>query len=229
MIRSTKNILLALDTSTRTAGLALYDGSEVLVEFTWSSLDHHTVELAPAIAGAFEKARVKYSDLAALAVARGPGSFTGLRIGFALAKGLALARHIPLVTIPTLDFLASAQPPRELPMVALLRAGRGRLACSWYMFLENAWRSTGALEVLTVQELIPRIKTNTMVCGELTAEERQLLNRDCPNALLSTPAQSLRRTAFLAELAWRCWHEGQIDDPASAAPLYLHYNEPIPE
>ncbi|OGO33612.1 MAG: tRNA (adenosine(37)-N6)-threonylcarbamoyltransferase complex dimerization subunit type 1 TsaB [Chloroflexi bacterium RBG_16_54_18] len=222
-------MLLALDTSTRTAGLALYDGSEVLVEFTWTSLDHHTVELAPAIADAFEKARVKYSDLAAMAVARGPGSFTGLRIGFALAKGLALSRHIPLITIPTLDFLAAAQPPRDLPMVALLRAGRGRLACSWYMFLENSWRSSGSLEVLTLEELIPHFNTNTLVCGELTAEERQLLNRDCPNALLSTPAQSLRRTAFLAELAWRSWHDGQIDDPATAAPLYLHYNEPIPE
>jgi tRNA threonylcarbamoyladenosine biosynthesis protein TsaB len=229
MKRSTKNILLALDTSTRTAGLALYDGSEVLVEFTWASQDYHTVELAPTIADAIQKARIKYSDLAAMAVARGPGSFTGLRIGFALAKGLALARHIPLVTIPTLDFLASAQPPLDLPMVALLRAGRGRLACSWYLFSDNTWRSTGDLEVLTVPELIPRINTNTLVCGELTSEERQLLNRDCPNAQLSTPAQSLRRTGFLAELAWRSWHDGRIDDPASAAPLYLHYNEPIPE
>jgi tRNA threonylcarbamoyladenosine biosynthesis protein TsaB len=128
MIRSTKNILLALDTSTRTAGLALYDGSEVLVEFTWSSLDHHTVELAPAIADAFEKARVKYTDLAALAVARGPGSFTGLRIGFALAKGLALSRR-SFCYDPNTDFLATAQPPRPAD-IAPLRAGRGR-----YLFL----------------------------------------------------------------------------------------------
>jgi hypothetical protein len=81
-------------------------------------------------------------------------------------------------------------------------------------------------EVLTLQELVPRININTLVCGELTAEERQLMIRDCPHALLSTPAQSLRRTAFLAELAWRNWHDGQVDDPPRRQlPIYITTNQ----
>ena len=58
----------------------------------------------------------------------GPGSFTGLRIGLALAKGMALARHLPVIGVPTLDILAAAQPVREENLVAILLAGRGRLA-----------------------------------------------------------------------------------------------------
>jgi tRNA threonylcarbamoyladenosine biosynthesis protein TsaB len=228
-MRSSKNILLALDTSTRTVGLALYDGAEVLSEATWTSREHHTVELAPAIAEALEKTSLAASDLAAIAVARGPGSFTGLRIGLALAKGLALARGIPLIAIPTLDYLAAAQPPQDIPLAAVLRAGRGRLATGWFQWNGNAWESTQEIDVLTLDELSQHIQLPTRVCGELSAEERLTLTHDCPGAILATPALSLRRPAFLAELAWGYWRKGRIDDPATLSPIYLHYNQPIPE
>ena len=100
-------MLLALDTSTRTVGVALYDGVQVLSELVWNSKDYHTVELAPAVAETLSKSGVAIEDLQALVVATGPGSFTGLRIGLALAKGIALVRHLPLIGIPTLDVLAA--------------------------------------------------------------------------------------------------------------------------
>lgn len=229
MTHPSKSLLLAIDTSSQTAGLAIYDGEEVMAEFTWTSQDHHTVELAPSISDAFDKTKITYSDLAALAVAIGPGSFTGLRIGLALAKGIAIARKIPLIAIPTLDFLAVAQPPHTIPMAAALRAGRGRLAICWYIYEESGWKSTGAMDVMTPQELILKIKSDTLVCGELTNEERLLFKRESSNVILASPAFSLRRTAFLAEIAWNNWQKGQVDDPASVAPIYLHYNQPIPE
>lgn len=227
--------LLAIDTSTRTVGLALYDGIQVLAESSWVSHDHHTVELAPAVAEAFKKCGLSAADLGALAVATGPGSFTGLRIGMALAKGIALVQHIPLIGIPSLDILAASQPPADLPLVALLRTGRGRLAAGWYLCgRENRdgnealaqgdrWQPASQVEVLTPQELAQRIRTPTLVCGELTIEERQSLARKYKNVILASPALSLRRPSYLAELAWKRWQAGQIDDPASLAPTYLHY------
>jgi len=220
-------MLLALDTSTRMMGVSLYDGVQVLSESVWVSLGHHTVELAPAIEGALKRAGAQVSDLQALGVALGPGSFTGLRIGLAVAKGLALARHLPLVGIPTLDVLAAAQPVREMPMVAVLRAGRGRLAVGWYRVAEGAWQPKGSVEVLTCRGLSQRIRKPTLVCGELTAEERRLLARKRKNVLLASPANSLRRPAFLAELAWERWQSGQVSDPATLAPIYVHRGEPI--
>ncbi len=128
MIRSSASTLLAIDTSTRAVGLALYNGAQILNETMWVSRDYHTVELAPAISDALLKNGLEAKDLCAVAVALGPGSFTGLRIGLALAKGLAIVRHIPIIGIPTLDSLAVGQPLIQLPMAAVLRAGRGRLA-----------------------------------------------------------------------------------------------------
>jgi tRNA threonylcarbamoyladenosine biosynthesis protein TsaB len=96
--------ILALDTSTRTASIAIYRGEEgVISEITWRSLSHHTVELTPYLDLLLGQ---NPRELAGIAVALGPGSFTGLRVGLSLAKGFALAQEIPLIGIPTLDALA---------------------------------------------------------------------------------------------------------------------------
>jgi tRNA threonylcarbamoyladenosine biosynthesis protein TsaB len=221
-------MLLALDTSTRKIGVALYDGVQVLAETMWTSIDHHTVELAPAVADALAKSGVKANELTVIAVATGPGSFTGLRIGLALAKGIALARHIPLVGIPSLDILAAGQPQLAPKLATALRAGRGRLAIDWYEWKQEGWQSLHQISVLTPQELSQAIQSPTQVCGELDENERNLLARKHKNILLASPAQSVRRPGMLAEAGWRRWKSGSSDDPATLAPIYLHYNDPIP-
>lgn len=221
-------MLLAIDTSTRTVGLALYDGVQVLSESAWTGPDYHTVELAPAITEMMKRCAVKMDQLQALGVALGPGSFTGLRIGLALAKGLALARNLPLTGVPTLDILAAAQPVQDIPMAAVLRAGRGRLAVGWYQAMNGGWEPSQKLEVLTPEELAQRIESPTLVCGELDEEERRLFSRQRKLIQLASPARSLRRPGFLAELAWRRWQAGNVDNPATLSPTYLHPNETIP-
>ena len=222
-------MLLAIDTSTRVVGISLYDGHQVAGEYTWNSHDYHTVELAPAIAEILHRAKITASELEVLAVALGPGSFTGLRIGLALAKGMALAGHMPLIGIPTLDALAAAQPALDLPMAAVLRAGRGRLAVGWYHCKAGKWRSTDELEVMTAESLGNSILKPTLVVGELTEAERLYLKRNNKMITLVSPAQSLRRPSFLAELAWRRWQAGEVDDPATLSPFYLQQNETIPD
>lgn len=221
-------MLLALDTSTRSAGVAVYNGVELLSEILWVSGDRHTVDLAPAIAQALARPGLHVSDLQALAVAIGPGSFTGLRVGLALAKGLALAHRLALVGVPTLDGLALAQPVQPAPMAAVLRAGRGRLAVAWYHAADDAWQPTGKVEVRTAADLAQSIQKPTYVCGELTADERRLLARKRKNVLLAPPALCARRPGFLAELGWQRWQAGQVDSPVTLSPYYLHYGDPVP-
>jgi tRNA threonylcarbamoyladenosine biosynthesis protein TsaB len=221
-------VLLALDTSTRSAGIALYDGVQVISEWVWVSNNHHTVELAPAVAMVLQRAGITAEDLTVLGIATGPGSFTGLRIGMALAKGLALARHLPMVGVPTLDILAVAQPVSAFNMVAVLQAGRGRLAAAWYQVVDHTWQALGETTVQTVDDLSRKIQHPTWVCGELNESERRLLGRKRKNVILASPAQCVRRPSFLAELAWQRWLSGKVDDPATLTPTYLHYNEPIP-
>ena len=84
-------MLLAVDTSTAQTGLALYDESGVVAEQVWTSRQHHTAELAPAVEELLRRGGLTVERLQALGVARGPGSFTSLRVGLAFVKGLALA------------------------------------------------------------------------------------------------------------------------------------------
>ncbi|MCC7130044.1 MAG: tRNA (adenosine(37)-N6)-threonylcarbamoyltransferase complex dimerization subunit type 1 TsaB [Anaerolineae bacterium UTCFX2] len=222
-------ILLAIDTSTRNVGVALYDGAQVLVEFAWQSADFHTVELAPTVEDALRRVKIDPPQIGAFGVALGPGSFTGLRVGLAFAKGMALAHRLPLVGVRTLDFLAAAQPIQETPLIAVLRAGRGRLAAGWYTAKNQAWQPAQEIEICTLPELIEKIDQPVAVCGELSTEEREQLSQARPEAKLASPAFCLRRAGFLAEVAWRRWKTSQTDDPAALAPIYLHYGEPVPE
>jgi len=221
-------MLLALDTSTKRMGLALYDGVSVLSETMWTSDMHHTVELAPAIRDTLQRAKVSLEQVAVIGVARGPGSYTGLRIGLAVAKGLALAQHLDLVAVSSLEIVAQGQAVTDAQLVAVLEAGRGRLAVGWYQVGEDRWQALGQPAVLTPQELSALIKVPTVIAGELSGPVRKVLARKHKNAMLASPALSVRRPALLAELAWNRWQNGDRDDPITLAPDYLAVGEALP-
>ena len=219
-------MLLAVDTSTAQIGLALYDGAQVAAEYAWRSSQRHTVELAPAVAELLARCGVTIENAQALGVALGPGSFTSLRVGLALVKGLAFSRHIPVIGIPTLDILAHAMPASKLPLAVAIQAGRGRFALGWYKSSKNGWQAQGPARVVTVAEITAEVQGPSMVCGEFAAVDRQALEAN-KEVHLAPPSQSLRRPAVLAELAWKRWQAGDVDEEASLAPIYLHTAEPI--
>ena len=219
-------MLLVVDTSTAQVGIAVYDGVQVLGEYAWRSSQHHTVELAPAVAELLRRGSLTMGDIRALGVAVGPGSFTSLRVGLSFVKGLALARQIPVIGIPTLDIYAAGQPAARLPLLAAIQAGRGRLAIGWYKSTKKGWQAKGPASVVAAESLIYEIRSPSIVCGEFSGEDRERLARDEVNVKLVSPAQAVRRPAVLAELAWVRWQNGEVDDPASLAPVYLHTTEP---
>lgn len=222
-------MLLAVDTSTQTIGLALYEHPQVMAELLWKSKGHHTVELAAAANDLMKKCGVHPTDLSLLVCATGPGTFTGLRIGLAFAKGLALSLRLPILGIPTFDFLAAAQPASPYPMICVLPAGRSRLAVSWYSCEDNNWRQVRGPEVTTPEALSDNIDGPTIICGEMTPEDRQTLGRKWKNSMLTSPAGSVRHPARLAELGWQRWDAGHRDDPITLAPIYLHVAGSIPD
>jgi len=220
-------MLLAVDTSTRAMGVALYDGTRVLSETTWISKNHHTIELAPTVNQALANVNAEASDIQVVGVAIGPGSFTGLRIGLALAKGLALSHRLPVVGIPTLDVIAAALPvPPGSRLAAVLEAGRRRLAIGWYRAKDGEWQLEGDLQNLTVEEFVETITAPVLVCGELSGEARERLSQT--KSIIPSPVECVRRPAVLAELAWKRWQADDVDDPATLKPIYLHHGEPIP-
>ena len=220
-------MLLAVDTSTAQVGLALYDGAQVIGEYAWRSSQRHTVELAPAVFEMLKRCGLTMDDVRALGVALGPGSFTSLRVGLSLVKGFSLARDLPLIGISTLDILAAAQPLSKLPLLVAIQAGRSRLAAGWYKRSKDSWSAKGPPRVVTANALVEEVNSPVIVCAELSAGERDALSAN-PAIQLASPAQSVRRPAILAELTWRRWQAGDVDDRATLAPIYLHVAEPIP-
>lgn len=220
-------MLLAIDTATRVISLALHDGERLIAETSWETANHHTVELAPAIDRMLAQAGVDVDDLTAVAVALGPGSFTGLRIGLGLAKGLAAARDVALVGVPTLDILVESQPSFPGELIATLQAGRGRVCAQHFQWGGGSWRAADEPAIVTWEALLEAITpdTPTLISGEIDAEGRAQIAAAAAagkDIMLAPPAERLRRAGFLADRAWTRLAAGDHDDPHRLVPLYLH-------
>ncbi len=213
-------MILAIDSATKWVGLGLHDGVQVKAEHTWFSRQHHTIELGPEVAMLLRRAGVAPHDLQAIAVTSGPGGFTGLRIGMALAKGIAMAQSVPLLAIPTLDVLAAGQPERESRMLAVLEAGRRRIAAVWYKWERDSWVSETAGETTTWKQVEADFDGATYVCGEIAPAVRKRL-RSQRLVEVASPAMCVRRPALLAELARAQMDHGEPEDPGVIAPVYF--------
>ena len=162
--------MLAIDTSTRTASVALASPDATLAEYTWHAGMNHSRQLLPAIRALLHENQAEIAEVTALAVAMGPGSFNGLRVGMATAKGFASSLGIPLVALGTLEVEAFQHAAVPWPICALQDAGRGELASSTYFQEPQAgWGQLLPERISTPEELIKTIRRRTLLCGEVPA------------------------------------------------------------
>ena len=107
---------LAIDTSTDTASLALVQDSEILAELSWRCGQNHTTTLLPYLTSLLSQTGLKLGSVTGIIVARGPGSYNGLRVGISTAKGLALSLGISIVGVSTLAVAAYQHAETDLPV-----------------------------------------------------------------------------------------------------------------
>ncbi len=218
-----QSFLVAIDTATRYAGLALFDGEEIWSEAYWRSNRNHSVELMPQLVRMLDRQGLSASDLSAVAVALGPGSFSGLRTGLSVAKGLCAARRIPILGVPTLDVLAFQHAEQRRPIWAVIQAGRSRLCAARYERRRGKWRQHSDIHLTTLDGLVRLIEGRCLICGELTRRDQtHIAQRTEHDVTFAIPSQSVRRPACLAELAWRRFERGESDDVATLSPIYVH-------
>jgi tRNA threonylcarbamoyladenosine biosynthesis protein TsaB len=215
--------ILALDTATRWTGLALHDGTAVLAEQGWFAQYTQTIELSPTIATMLARAKLEPAQLSGIAIALGPGSYTGLRIGMAVAKGLALAHQIPLLGVPTLDITAASVDRGRVrgQLIAVAEAGRRRITIAPYQWQKTGWVATAEPENSTWDELLPTLTELTTLTGEISLEAGKQIRQSGQPLHLVNPASAVRRPAILAELGWARLRQQKVDDPATLAPIYL--------
>jgi tRNA threonylcarbamoyladenosine biosynthesis protein TsaB len=213
-------VLLAIDTSTDDSGVALYDQHGVLAESTWRSGRRHAEQIMPMVDLLMQNLRAAPSDLVAVAVATGPGSWSGLRVGMSLAKAVAFARSLPIVGVPTLDVLAYNFRHRGVLVTPLVRLGRDRYGGAVYTNSPD-WRRTNPFQNLSLEEL-PSLIEGGIVCGDVDQAAHDLLQARLGTAVtFATGADNVRRPAALAELAWQRLLSGTVDDLITLEPIYL--------
>ncbi|MDP3880410.1 MAG: tRNA (adenosine(37)-N6)-threonylcarbamoyltransferase complex dimerization subunit type 1 TsaB [Dehalococcoidales bacterium] len=215
-------MLVAMDTATDTASLALVQDSVVLAELTWRCGQNHTTQLTPNLSHLLRQTGLSLKSAVGIIVARGPGSYNGLRVGISTAKGLAFSLDIPILGISTLEAEAYPHAGTGLPVCPILNAGRGEIAAALYQQRGDQWRQLTAEHITTVEALCSGITGETVFCGEfMPAVSAELVQRLGRKAIIPSAAAGLRRAGFLAELGLRRWRDSEFDDPATLQPLYL--------
>ena len=195
---------LAIDTSTEQAGIAL-SASNGTFAHSWPASRAQTTTVLPEIDRLVEQADMQPADISGIVVATGPGTFTGLRVGLAIAKGIVAARRIPLVGIPTLDIVFAQHPNEEI--IAVLPAGRGRVV----------WQKRGEAPVNASMPELIEAAAGAEVVGELTPEQEAFLRE----AGIGISVEH-RDPLALLELGESRLTAGEVDDPITLEPTYLH-------
>ena len=193
------------------------------------SLDHgetHSRFLLEAVDSILKLNRMAVSDIDAYAVTRGPGSFTGLRIGISTVKGLAFAAGKPIVGISSLEALAH-QAGGDAPLVCPMMDAR-RNEVYWRIY----HRQDGLLithmeeQVGPVEHMADRIDRPCVVIGNAATLYAEKLLQRTRQAIQWTPAiYNDIHPAMVAELAWRRWPWGQQDDEETLIPVYLRKSD----
>ena len=216
-------LLLAIDTSTRYAGVCLRDADRVVASLSWYSTQNHTRELLPAIEGVMQRILGGRTALEGIAVASGPGGFSALRVGLAAAKGLAMPSGLPVVSVGTLECEAYPYAGTALPVCPLLDVGRGEVATAVFQQKDD-WAKVSEERICTPEDLdsLPGDSTGPfVVCGEgTTGREEQLRDLFGGRVLVVAAGQPARLWA-LGELGWGKLEAGQTEDLAGFQPFYL--------
>ncbi|MCO5221098.1 MAG: tRNA (adenosine(37)-N6)-threonylcarbamoyltransferase complex dimerization subunit type 1 TsaB [Thermomicrobiales bacterium] len=199
--------LVAIDTSSDRAGVALFDGERANV-IAWNAHRNHTVDTLRQVDHLLRLAGLELADLSGIAVATGPGSFSALRVGLSIGKGLAFAQGLPLVGVPTTDAIAATVAWAGRPVIAVMTAGRGRVVWTRYL---NGLSQAGPRNT-SVEELRAVVAPGDLVTGEV----------DRLQGVDVIPAVMGARVEQVARIGWRRLQAGEADDASRLEPIYAH-------
>ena len=211
------SLILNIDTALEQASVCLADGANVISMEGNGAQKDHASWVHPAIARLLEMNGKKMADLSAVAVSIGPGSYTGLRVGLATAKGICYAAGLPLITVPTLKVIAVSALSEATDWICpLIDARRMEVFSAFYGKTLSEIRSANA-EVLDEKSYTAELSTHKILfCGNGMQKLQNMLSH--PNASFSTAKPS---AAHLARLSADEYLQKNFADLAYSAPLYI--------
>ncbi len=219
---------LAIDTSTLVMGVALVDENHVLGEVTTNMKKNHSVRLMPMVARLMEELELKVSDLDAVAVASGPGSYTGVRIGVTTAKTIAWSRNIPLIGVSSLAALAMNGVRFEGMVVPLFNARRDRVYTGGYRFVEGSLKTIYPDSVLPIDQWLKTLtgKGPILFLGDdVSLFRERIVQALGDQAFFGLPAENISRASHVGWLGLKRWREEGKAETVNFAPEYLQLTE----
>ncbi len=226
--------ILAIDSATPVAGVALLDNGILIKEEFSNYKKNHSETLMPMLDRVLRETDRKLQDIDTLAVTIGPGSFTGLRIGLALVKGLAMAAGVPIVGISTLEVLAYNVCDSQALVCPLLDARKNEVYCGFYVTDGGIPRRRAEDAACSPQVFIERalevaedngIK-NIVLLGEGFYPYAEKFIKDLGTRLKLAEAHlMLPRASALAALAMPRALKNEFDEPLGLKPYYIRLSE----
>lgn len=221
--------ILGIDSSGLVASAAICSDDTVVAEFTVNNKQTHSQTLLPMIAQVVEMSGIALEELDAIAVASGPGSFTGLRIGAATAKGLGLALKVPLVSVPTLEGLAYRLAGMDGVICPMMDARRSQVYSGIYRVSDQKLDVICAQDALSIQDMIRKINElgqKVTVLGDGVPVHRDLLKEQLTVEWQEAPMHLSRQSAAaVAVLGQRYLSEGKEQTAAAFRPDYLRKSQ----
>ncbi len=195
--------ILAVDTTGQTASVAIINNDVILAEYSINYNMTHSQTVMPMIDEICNRVHLDLSTLNYVACSCGPGSFTGLRIGAATVKGLALGLNIPVVAVPTLDALAYNIFDTDAVICPIMDARRQQVYTAFYEWQERELCKLTEYDALPIQEVIERAKNyqkKVIFLGDGVAAYKELLLSEKDFYIAPVNCQ-LQRAASVAALA----------------------------
>jgi tRNA threonylcarbamoyladenosine biosynthesis protein TsaB len=216
-------LIVAVETATLSGSIALTRGEELIATVAGDPAVSHSNTLLADLDKLLSQTAIKLADIDLFAVAAGPGSFTGLRIGIATVKGLAATLGRPVAAIPTLQAVALAGGPSEAS-VALLPAGRGEVFAQ--LFSVSADGVVTALDEpshISPQKMIDKYGSHETVlwCGEGALAQRELIESSAAGKQWHIAPRIEKLARYVAALSLRNFKQGQTAAPDAIQAIYV--------
>ena len=224
-------ITLAIDSSSKVATAALIKDDTLLGEITLNDKKEHSVILMTIIQDLLKFHKLDVNDIDGYVVSKGPGSFTGLRIGMATIKGLSFGSNKPYVSISSLDALAYSVSAFDGIICPIMDALRDSVYTCLYKSSYNSLEKLTDYSALDLDELIELIESRNekvIFIGDGVDKYKDYLIKNCPNCNFPPSHLNLVRASSLGELGSKLLKDGKFDDPNSS-PIYLKKSQAVRE
>ncbi len=221
--------ILAIDSSGIVASAAVADDNNIIAEFTVNNKQTHSQTLLPMIDKVVQMSEIPLEDIDAIAVAAGPGSFTGLRIGSATAKGLGLALAKPIVPVPSLEGLAYRAACFNEIICPMMDARRNQVYTAAYRMENGHLAKIITQKAVDIEELLfelSQIGEKVLFLGDGVDIYRKIIEEKIATKYVFAPAYMSKQSASsVAALGIIYYGEGKYQSAAEHRPFYLRKSQ----